>query len=138
MFSGLQWEQIKGSREGLRELVSANENIYGAKADEIFRVSLAAMLAFGSFFSGKASGFIHQTGHVNFTPSHCMATIVSPCFSFLFPAVLTSLSFSGLDEVKPNWDLCVVPQKARVDGSSPILSFLTRGTHSIWVVPSWH
>lgn len=47
---GLQWEQIRGSKG----LVSANVNICGAKADEIFRASSAALLAFGSFFSDKS------------------------------------------------------------------------------------
>ena len=72
----------------------------------------------------------------NHTCSHCVAASGSPCFSSLFLAVFISLSFAGLDAVKPKRDL-LVPQKVGKGGSSPALPFLARGILSIWEVPSW-
>ena len=43
------------SREGLRRLVSANENIGGTKTSDIYRGFVSAVLALG-YFRGKGAG----------------------------------------------------------------------------------
>ena len=43
------------SREGLRRLVSTNENIHGTKTSDIYRGSGLAVLAVG-YFGGKGAG----------------------------------------------------------------------------------
>lgn len=60
------------------------------------------------FFSGKNA----KQAPVNCNCCLCVAT-GRPCFSSLFLAISTCLSFAGLGWVKLKWILCTVPCKAR-------------------------
>lgn len=67
---------------------------------------------------------------------HCVFANNSLCFSSLFLAGSTHLSFAGLGGVKRKRNLHAVSQEAVETGHSTH-SFRVRGTISGWGVPSW-